>query len=909
MGSLVIVFFVSIVLSYYKMVYDERRDNIIKSGKMAAYHSADQFGKYLSTNVDLINFTAYTLDEMISEHKSDEEIQNYLVAQSTAVKNAVLENHTGLYGYINNRFFSGTNWIPPEGYDATTRPWYTKPFTNPGQLTILEPYTDVQTGNTMLALGKTLCDGVSVISVDVSLDQMQMLTEQAVLEGEADIEMILTGEGIVVTHSDISEVGKNYSAEDDTFGNNIVRLLSTDHDGFFEFKYDGTNYIAYSAVFQDDWHCVSVYNTTYVFSSLTQVLIFTIVVVILIMLIMGVILVNSNRRGMMAQHAIAANNAKSAFLSNMSHEIRTPINAILGMNEMILRESSDGGIKTYAENVKNAGNTLLGLVNDILDFSKIEAGKMEIRPEEYDLSVVLYDLVNQIKNKAEEKGLKLNISFDHNIPKDLFGDDIRLRQVMVNLLTNAVKYTEEGCVDFNVSYDNSDDDDSILLKVSVKDTGIGIKKEDLDRLFTEFERLEENRNRNIEGTGLGMNITAKLLEMMGSHLVVESEYGKGSVFSFDVKQKVTAFNPLGDYEESYKKAVNKAICHRHSFKADNAKILVVDDYPMNLMVISSLLKPTNIMIDTAESGDEGLKLAFDQKYDVIFFDHMMPVKDGIETLHDLRDKADNPNIATPVICLTANAIAGAKEQYLSEGFDDYLTKPIDLGHLENILLRYIPADKVEMLDEDDVSDYEDQGNIPDELMPLLDNPVINIQDGIVNSGSADAYMSVLKVFYTSMGERSDELNRLFSDKDLKDYTIKIHALKSSARIIGAPMLGEKAQALENAGKSGDMEYIDENHEEFMKDYLSLKEPLSIVFLSQDESDDKEMISIDSIKGSIAVMRAAADDMDCDRLFEIFESVDKFSIPDEYKALFKKLKDATENFDYDAIIDLIDKQDF
>ena len=393
--------------------------------------------------------------------------------------------------------------------------------------------------------------------------------------------------------------------------------------------------------------------------------------------------------------ALEATRAKSSFLANMSHEIRTPINAVLGMNEMVLRESDDRNIIEYSESIKSAGHTLLGLVNNILDFSKIESGEMDINPAEYDLSSVINDLVNMIQTRADDKGLVMKLDFDPKIPKVLYGDELRIKQVISNLLTNAVKYTEKGTVFFSIWFEPKDDD-SIILRVSVEDTGIGIKPEDVSRLFNQFDRIEESRNRNKEGTGLGMNITQKLLELMGSTLEVKSVYGKGSSFSFNLEQKVIRNEELGDYQKAYMDLAKKRKIYTQQFTAPNARVLVIDDNLMNLMVFKSLLKQTLIKIDTATSGDEGLALSDDKKYDVIFFDHMMPDKDGIETLHELKEREGNSNISTPAICLTANAVLGAREEYLSAGFDDYITKPIDPEILEELLRKYIPAEKIKL---------------------------------------------------------------------------------------------------------------------------------------------------------------------------------------------------------------------
>ena len=610
-AALVIIFFVGIILMYYNMLYTEKRSNIIKSGEMTARESADHIDQYLTTNMDNIKLAAYTLDEMLRENRTDEEIQDYLVTQSTAVRTAVIENMTGLYGYINGRFFSGTNWIPPEGYVATDRPWYTNAMEKPGELTILDPYVDVQSGNVMLALGKTLCDGVSVISVDVSLDQIQKLTEDAVKSGNSDMEMLINDKGVVVAHSDKEEIGLDYSVENNSIGTAIFEKFKSSDDLSFDLVFRENTYVVYSAVLNNGWRCISVKNATNVFNSLNSLLIITITVLLAVTLIISIIMKRSREYLHLSARAIAANEAKSEFLSNMSHEIRTPINAMLGMNEMILRESDDTTILTYSDNIQKAGKNLLGIVNDILDFSKIEAGKMEIIPVDYDLSSLIKELMNMIHTRAEDKGLLLDCEFDRNIPRRLNGDEVRIKQIITNILTNAVKYTHKGGITFQVGYEKlKDDPESILLKVSVTDSGIGIKPEDLKKLFNQFERIEETRNRNIEGTGLGMNITKMLLEMMGSRLEVQSVYGEGSTFRFSLKQKVVNWDPVGDYEESYKEHLTEDRYHE-KFKAPDARILVVDDNSMNLMVFKSLVKQTCVRIDTALSGDQGIQSTMD----------------------------------------------------------------------------------------------------------------------------------------------------------------------------------------------------------------------------------------------------------------------------------------------------------
>jgi len=602
-----------------------------------------------------------------------------------------------------------------------------------------------------------------------------------------------------------------------------------------------------------------------------------------------------------------ATRAKSSFLANMSHEIRTPINAVLGMNEMILRECEDPNITAYSESIRSAGSTLLGLVNNILDFSKIEAGKMEINPVDYDLSSVINDLVNMVQNRADDKGLRISLDLDPKTPKRLCGDEIRIKQIITNLLTNAVKYTEKGTITFRIGFEPADDQNHVRLLVAVEDTGIGIKPEDISRLFEQFDRIEEKRNRNIEGTGLGMNITKRLLEMMGAELSVESTYGSGSKFSFALRQRVVKWEELGDYESAYRRLTGERKKYRERFTAPEADVLVIDDNPMNLMVFQSLLKQTRVKIDTANDGYEGLTLSLDKKYDIIFFDHMMPGMDGIETLQAMREEEKNPNLQTPAVCLTANAISGAREFYIEAGFDDYLTKPIDSAKLEHLLISYLPKEKVVMVTEQEGEGEPGGEGFTDERLGLLgEYEKIDVRAGIENSGSEDAYLPLVKVFYESMEDKAKEIEDFYAQDDIKNYTIKVHALKSSARLIGALELGEEAQQLENAGKSGDTEYIRRNHAAFMEHYKAFGPVLAELFAEEAEDESLPEADEDTMREVLAELRAAAECMDTDRLEAMFEDMKAFRIPQDYREKYEKIKKLAADLEYEEIVGLLDE---
>lgn len=490
-----------------------------------------------------------------------------------------------------------------------------------------------------------------------------------------------------------------------------------------------------------------------------------------------------------------ANQAKSDFLASMSHEIRTPINAIMGMNEMILRESGDAAIREYASCAQNAGRTLLSLVNDILDFSKIEAGKMEIVKDNYRLSGLLADVVAMVRLKAEEKGLVFDTEIEESIPDVLYGDELRIRQVMLNILSNAVKYTREGKIWLKITKECADED-ALLLKIEVGDTGIGIKREDMGRLFEGFERLDKRNNRNIEGTGLGLAITSQLVDVMQGHLEAESVYGEGSVFTVTLPQKVIGETCIGKFEKTAHAKQAEEIPYRESFLAPQARLLIVDDNEVNLYVAEKLLKNTQIQLVSCQSGRECLELVKEQHFDVILLDYMMPGLDGIETIREMRKMPDNRCQDTPVIALTANAVLGAREMYLAEGFSDYLSKPVSGEALERMLLKYLPEEKI-----------------------AQETNLLDTDSGLAYSGGMeDIYWDVLEMFCRMQPEKSAAIQNLYEQEDWNRYRISVHALKSTSRSIGGKSLSRQAEELEKAAKENRIGYIREHHLEMINAY-------------------------------------------------------------------------------------------
>ena len=529
------------------------------------------------------------------------------------------------------------------------------------------------------------------------------------------------------------------------------------------------------------------------------------------------------------KEADRANQAKSEFLANMSHEIRTPLNAVLGMNEMILREAKGDAILSYARNVKSASENLLSLINDILDFSKIESGKMELVIANYSLSSVLNDIFNMIRFKAEGKNLKFNIEVDPTTPDSLRGDEVRVRQVIVNILNNAVKYTKEGSVTFKVGWEEKENGEA-LLKFSSIDTGIGIREEDMGKLFSQFERLDLKENRNVEGTGLGLSITLSLVNMMNGELKVESEYGKGSNFTILIPQEVPVYEEIGDFKKRAEKFLAAQGAYKESFVAPDAKILVVDDSEMNLYVVENLLKRTKVQVIKALSGKECLEKIEKEHYDIVFLDHMMPGMDGIETLERAKKLAGSRCKNSPFIALTANAIAGVRDMFLNKGFDDYLSKPVDSKALEKMLIRYLPKDKILNADDhteeenieettSDISETRASEEKVEEVSAeesVASGKYVDTQTGLSYSGgSMDMYKKFVTMFVSRYEKVTAQLQNDFDTENWQDYTTHIHALKSTSLSMGGKILSESAKALEMAGHA----YLEGNDAEKNLEYI------------------------------------------------------------------------------------------
>ena len=597
------------------------------------------------------------------------------------------------------------------------------------------------------------------------------------------------------------------------------------------------------------------------------------------------------------EEAERANSSKSRFLANMSHEIRTPINTIMGMNEMVMREDATGvpkeyfmSMMNYAFDIRNASESLLGLINDLLDISKIESGKMHLVEQEYDMQDMLRSIVSMIRVRSIEKELTFDVVVDEIMPKRLFGDMGKIKQIVLNLLTNAVKYTEKGGFILNVSMD-ARENDICSIRFSVKDTGIGVKEEDMERLFTAYERLDEERNSGIQGTGLGLDISRRFAELMGGRLWCESIYGEGSEFILTLDQKIVDTTPIGIFMEHEDNGAKGPYVPQ--FIAPDADILVVDDNPINLSVIKGLLKATKVFVTTSTSGEDAIDKIKDNHFDIVLLDHMMPGMDGIETVEKIREF--EPGL--PVYALTANATAG-EDFYKSKGFNGYLSKPVDTEILEKTILSHLPESMVEKFTRDE--NVEELKELPENMLWINDIESISVEDGIKNSGGIESFIFALGLFLDTIDSNTKVIRDAYEDGNIRLYTIKVHALKSSCRIIGALEMSSRAATLEDAGNRNDVEFIEANTERFLVDYNEYKDKLRALKGVMTDDDGKEPIPEEELQDAYAALKEVIPLMDYDAVQMILDGLMEYKLPEEDTIKIYDLSKMLKVFDWDAM---------
>ena len=604
------------------------------------------------------------------------------------------------------------------------------------------------------------------------------------------------------------------------------------------------------------------------------------------------------------EEAVSANNAKSTFLANMSHEIRTPMNSIIGMSEILLREDRDSETAKNISYIHDAGKGLLEIINDILDLSKIESGKYEIVNGEYDLGALISEVLMLINMRLIDKDVVLKQEIEKSVPSVLFGDAIRIKQILVNILGNAVKFTNKGYIKLSIACDRVDEENCKIV-FDVSDTGMGIREEDIHKLFDAFTQVDVKKNQAIKGTGLGLAISKNLCELMGGDISVESVYGEGTSFTISIMQKIINNKPLvlsdnsvsSSKQNIFKPTLKKSLVGR--------RILIVDDNTTNLMIAKGPLQPYKLNIDTATSGDEAIEYVRNNKeeYEIIFMDYMMPDKDGIAATKEIRE-LDIPYCKNvTVIALTANAVYGAKQELLAAGFDDYLAKPIDVNLLENILFKYLLGDT----DSDDVIEDDISKDKPSVELNLTG---IDAEGAMKKMGFVEEmYLDILKTYFSELKMAYKRIIKAWETEDIKSFVIDVHAVKSTSASVGAMELSEIAKALEIAGKNNDEAFIKENFGKFEEHVSSILATLTDFFGTQADEPDyskEETGDIINIWGQDLVDKLiiACEEMDSGNVSELIEDMRTKDTDGKCAKYISQISEYAKQYDYDEIIEML-----
>jgi signal transduction histidine kinase/ActR/RegA family two-component response regulator len=836
---------------------------------------------------------------MIFQNAPRQEILDYLTITTEWMRQRDhgLLGYYGIYGYINGEFYDSVGLNPGSDFIPQTRPWYQAAVRSGTEVAYTTPYTDSRTGDSVVSAVRNIFDingrRIGILTLDVEISWLaEYVRYLAAASGGYGI--LMNQNMTLITHPNASLIGMQLQDLGGSYGE-FARILRSGGDVLAHRTDDitGNSVIVFFNRIFNGWYIGVVIPYHLFFRDLYISAVILILLGLVLSVLLCSMLLNISAAKMRSDDE---SKSKSSFLASMSHEIRTPMNAITGMAELMLRGELTDEARSYAQDIKKAGNNLISIINDILDISKIEAGKLEIIYAKYMFSSLINDTVNIVRLRIGDKPIQFTTNIDGNIPNRLIGDEVRLRQIFLNLLSNAVKYTKQGHVSLTVTGEKRIDK-QIWLKVIVSDTGSGIKAEDQESLFSDFVQVDAVKNRGIEGTGLGLAITKRLCAAMGGNISMESEYGKGTTFTVIIPQGTELQISPSAAQDADNKTDNSG---KDKFTISNTQILVVDDISTNLKVAEGLLQPYKARIDTCLSGAIAIELIKKNDYDLVFMDHMMPEMDGIETVRHIRTMGKQ----FPVIALTANAVLGMREMFLEKGFNDFLAKPIDVSKLDEVLGRWIPEEKKEIIPTASGSGNDSAHGVLSSSFPEI--PGVDTRLGITRTGGTLVnYKYVLSIFRNDAEERLLSLHNAQAQNNLSLLTTHVHAIKSASGSVGAIEISERAAKLEAAGRAGDLEFIGANLKSFTEDLEKLNKNIHIFLQSGIEEESREAEPLDSfapllreLAEALETKKAASD------IFVILDTINEKPQDNKTKEIMDKISYQVLMNEFDNAIKII-----
>lgn len=670
------------------LLNNSTKKNIQLQCKVNAVQSSKAFDNYLVVRKNTVVLAGHVVDEMIREERPTSEIVDYLSAESVSIQKSIDKDYTGLYGWINEEYCDGVGWVPDEDYVPTERPWYLETIADDSDVTFVKPYLDEQTKTVLTTIALQLSDKVSVIALDITLSSIQSITEEIAQQTPGSFGIVLDKTGQVIAHSDESELGKNYLEETDTLGAMLARRLFDEADREFELRFNGEKYMVFTETIEGGWLSVSLINTRVFYRPLIIITALLILFTVFEAVVFLTVLNNQREKNLAiasAEAAQSASRAKSEFLSRMSHEIRTPINAIIGLDTIALRdESVSAHTRDELAKIGSSARHLLSIINDILDMSRIESGRMTLKEEPFSFTEFIEQISVIVGGQCEEKGLAFICDRHDPLDEYYVGDSLKLKQVIINILGNSVKFTDApGTITFSVAQ-RMQSENKAILSFTMKDTGIGMDKEYLPRLFNAFSQEDAANTSRFGGSGLGMAITKSIVDMMGGEISVQSEKGSGTTFTVSVSLGRTIVDIITGTGQNPETKGDISGLH----------LLIAEDQEMNAEILADLLEFEGASSEWAENGQKAVEM-FSQSqaghFDAILMDMRMPVMDGLTATREIR-KLSRPDAASiPIIALSANAFEEDVRQCIQAGMNQHLAKPVDIERLKQVLGELIGA--------------------------------------------------------------------------------------------------------------------------------------------------------------------------------------------------------------------------